>query len=327
MLARAGLLAGGVGVVLLHGSERALAQTFSETTQIVPPPGDQALMLEPSGAVPASTSVGGALNLDNSASTGAGVVLYSNRGADAAGRLLAVNQDNPANPQHAVRVENAGIGHTVSVFHDPAGGAGDSNAEAITVESTNVLDTTVGVRGREQGKGTVKVTHEKPDGADAGASALSIALLGSGTACQGIFIGNDAGNPTTGPLLNIRNGGAGTERLVLSADGRMELPVQGSLGGLLIGSDARLYRSATGVLATPGGLEARTLIVHNSLTLAGRTSNPPAPLPGAAHLYVKGSKLVIQWNDGQRALYTTIALDSAGPYPAISPVTTDTAPP
>ena len=46
---------------------------------------------------------------------------------------------------------------------------------------------------------------------DANAAALSIALLGAGTACQGIFIGNDAGNPTTGQLLNIRNGGPDTD--------------------------------------------------------------------------------------------------------------------
>ena len=68
---------------------------------------------------------GGALNLDNSGSSGAGAVLYSNRGADALGRLLVVNQANPANPQHAVRIQNAGTAHTVSIFHDPAGGAGD----------------------------------------------------------------------------------------------------------------------------------------------------------------------------------------------------------
>jgi hypothetical protein len=328
MLARAGLVAGGVGVAILHGAEPSSAQTIGETMDVAPPAGDPALRLKPSGAVPPSTSAGGAMNLDNSGSTGAGAVLYTSRGADALGRLLAVNQDNIANPQHAVRIENTGTAHTVSIFHDPAGGAGDPTAEALDVVSTNPLDTTVGVHGREEGRGTVKITHEKPAGGDADASALSICLLGQGTAAQGIYIGNDAGNVTTGALLNIRNGGPGSERLVLSADGKMQLPVRGSLGGILIGSDAGLYRSAAAILTTAGGLEARTVLAHQSVTISARPVNPPPPVPGAqARLYVKDAKLVVQWNDGQKTLYTTIALDNAGPYPATTVVTTDTSPP
>src|SRR4051794_9668020 len=187
----------------------ASAQTVGETMEVAPPAGDPALRLMPTGNVAPSASAGGAMNLDNSGSTGAGAVLYSHRGADAVGRLLVVNQDNAGNPQHAVRIENAGTAHTLSIYHDPAGGAGDPTAEALDVVSTNPLDTTVGVHGREEGRGTVKIMHEKPAGSDADASALSICLLGGGTEAQGIFIGNDAGNVTTGRLLNIRNGGPG----------------------------------------------------------------------------------------------------------------------
>jgi hypothetical protein len=235
-----------------------------ETMDIAPPAGDAAVKLRPSGSVPPSTSAGGALNLDNSASSGAGAVLYSSRGSDALGRLLVVNQANPANPQQAVRIQNAGTAHTVSIFHDPAGGAGDSSAEAVDIVSTNPLDTTLGVQGQEEGRGTLKITHEKPARADANASAISIALLGAGTACQGIFIGNDAGNPTTGPLLNIRNGGPSAKRLVLTADGKLQLPVQGPVGGLVIGSDVNLYRSAAGVLATDGGIAVADGVVLTS---------------------------------------------------------------
>jgi hypothetical protein len=328
ILARAGLVAGGVGVAILHGAEPSQAQTVADTIDVNPPAGAAGLRVRPTGSVPPSASVGGAVNLDNSGSTGAGAVLYSNRGTDALGRLLVVNQDNAANPQHAVRVQNAGISHTVSIYHDPAGGAGDSTAEALDVVSTNPLDTTVGVHGREEGRGTVKITHEKPDGSDANASALSICLLGQGTASQGIFIGNDFGNVTTGALLNIRNGGPGAERLVLTADGRVELPVQGPLGGLMIGADASLYRSAAKVLATAGGLEARALLLHTSLSLNAKPTNPPASPTGAqARIYVKGAQLVVQWNDGQSLLYTTIELDNPGPYPVTPKVTTDTSPP
>jgi len=197
-----------------------------------------------------------------------------------------VNQANPANSQHAVRIQNAGIGHTVSIFHHPAGGVGDPTAAALDVVSTNEQDTTIGVRGREAGRGTVKITHAKPEGPDANASALSIALEGEGTACQGIYIGNDAGNPTTGDLLHIRNGGPGTDRLRLTAAGRLMLPIQGPEGGLELGSD-----------------------------------------DGQARLYVKDGKLVVQWDNGVRTLYTTIPLATRGPYPVSFKVTTDTVAP
>jgi hypothetical protein len=254
MLSRAGVAAGTLALLGLADPARAAATRFDDTVEVVPPAGASALRLVCSGSVPNGTVAGGALNLDNSGSSGAGAVLYSNRGADALGRLLVVNQANPSNPQHAVRIQNAGTAHTVSIFHDPAGGTGDPGAEAVDIVSTNEQDTALGVRGRETGKGTVKITHGKPPGTDANASALSIALEGAGTACQGIYIGNDAGNPTTGDLLHIRNGGPGTDLLRLTAPGRLELAAQGPEGGLLVGGDANVYRADPGLLATDGAL-------------------------------------------------------------------------
>jgi Hyaluronidase protein (HylP) len=286
MLGRAGGAAGVLAFLGLADSARAATTHFNDSVEIVPRPGSAALRLMCSGDVPYSSVSGGALNLDNSASRGAGVVLYSDRGADALGRLLMVNQANPANPQHAMRVVNAGRAHTVSIFHNPAGGAGDPTAEALDLVSTNEQDTALGVRGRESGKGTVKITHEKPAGDDSSASALSIALEGAGTSCQGIFIGNGANNPTTGDLLYIRNGGPGTDRLRLTAAGRLMLPVPGPQGGLELGSDS-----------------------------------------GQARLYLKAGKLVVEWNDGLRTLYTTVPLAPPGPYPVTAQVTTGTTPP
>jgi|SRR5205085_11284895 len=184
------------------------------------------------------------------------------------------------------------------------------------------------VHGRESGRGTVKITHEQPDaGSDAGASAVSICLLGNGTQAQGIYIGNDAGNQTTGLLLNIRNGGPGTDRLRLTADGRMELPVPGASGGLLIGPDTTVYRSGPQVLAVGGSVEMRSALVHSTVTLTAKAANPSPPLAGSARLYVKGAKLILQWNGGQQTLYTTIELDNPGPYPVTPRVTTDVNPP
>ena len=276
MLGRTG---GAVGVLALLGLSapapaRAATTRFDDLVEVAPPPGTAALRVACSGAVPRSPVTGGALNLDNTGSSGAGAVIYSNRGADALGRLLTVNQANPANPQQAVRVQNAGTGHTVSIYHNPAGGAGDPSAAAVDVVSTNQHDTALGVRGREAGKGTVKITHSKPDAADANAAALSIALEGAGTACQGIYIGNDAGNPTTGDLLNIRNGGPGTDRLRLTAAGRLVLAAGDPAGGLeLAGATgtARLYvKDANLVVEWDDG--ARTL--YTAIPLA-----PPGPYP------------------------------------------------
>ena len=68
--------------------------------------------------------------------------------------------------------------------------------------------------------------------------------------------------------------------------------------------------------------------VHGSLTLESESTNAPAPAAGTqARLYIKDSKLVIQWSKGGTVLYTTIPLDSAGPYPVTPAVTTDTAAP
>ena len=67
---------------------------------------------------------------------------------------------------------------------------------------------------------------------------------------------------------------------------------------------------------------------HGSLTVDSESSNPPAPDAGTqARLYVKGGKLVVQWNRGGTPLYTTIPLDSPGPYPVSPAVTTDTVAP
>jgi hypothetical protein len=201
-----------------------------------------------------------------------------------------------------VRILQTGVAHAVSIFHDPGAGDGDSTAEALDVVSTNPLDSTVGVRGREEGRGTVKITHEKPAASDGNAAALSIGLLGEGTAAQGIFIGNDAGNPTTGPLLHIRNGGPDAERLVLTADGQLQLPAPASA------VQARIVQGA-------------------NLLLDSETADPPAPAAQQARLYVKDGKLVVQYNSGDAVLYTTIRLDSPGPYPSVQVVTTDTAAP
>jgi hypothetical protein len=92
--------------------------------------------------------------------------------------------------------------------------------------STNANNTTVGVRGRETGRGTLKVTNERQDGrsnVNAAAASLSLEALGAEpTNAQGIFL-NAPGQGTTGKLLNLRN--QGVERFVVGPDGAVTLQV------------------------------------------------------------------------------------------------------
>ena len=79
-------------------------------------------------------------------------------------------------------------------------------------------------RGRETGRGTLKVTNERQDGrpnVNAAAASLSLEALGAEpTNAQGIFL-NAPGQGTTGKLLNLRN--QGVERFVVGSDGALTL--------------------------------------------------------------------------------------------------------
>jgi hypothetical protein len=184
----------------------------------------QILVARPNGAVPVSSSAGGAINVDTTGTTGPGVVLYSNRGADALSRLLSVRVDHAANPFSAIYSQYKGAGHGVVIDHQGNGAA----SVGLNLTSTNTADTTLGIRGRENGRGTIKATHENWSGSatgDQNASVLSLRLnapdaAGSGganlTAAQGIFLDTEDG-PTTGKLINIRQ--QGRERFVVGPDG------------------------------------------------------------------------------------------------------------
>ncbi|HEX2103199.1 MAG TPA: hypothetical protein VHF51_06075 [Solirubrobacteraceae bacterium] len=189
------------------------AQTFADL-----------VALRPAGTFSASTSAGGALNLDNSANTGAGQVIYSNAGAGATGRLLNVRADNPQFGAAAVHVDYNGAGNAVELVNTGTG----SSSVTLNVVSSNPNDTTLGISGQELGRGTAKITHTGT-GADVNASALSLNLAGTGTAAQGIFLNAPSG--TTGKLLNLRN--AGVQQIVATADGKLL-----ATGGVGVGNSA-----------------------------------------------------------------------------------------
>lgn len=196
------------------------------------------LRITPNANASASTSVGGALNITNTGSTGAGLVVYSNQAAPT-GHLIAARADNAAFNQVPFYAESHGTSHSISVNHQGTG----ANSSGINIASNNTAASTLQVSGVETGRGSIKVSHTG-SGTDANASALSIDLLGTGTAAQGIFVTSTTG-PTTGALVHLRNGGTGA-LVEVTATGDMKF---GSGTGA---TDSTLNRSGTNALATPG---------------------------------------------------------------------------
>jgi hypothetical protein len=146
--------------------------------------------------------------LDNTANAGPGMSIFSANRQGANGRLLTLTAADPAFDGAALHVDYAGSGHAVTIEHGE-GRAGSASALALSVVSRNPTDTSVGVRGRQTARGTLKVTHEKPRGGrgnDASAAAISVKLEGAGTAAKGIFV--DSAPATSGRLVDVRNGGA-----------------------------------------------------------------------------------------------------------------------
>lgn len=97
---------------------------------------------------------------------------------------------------------------------------GDSTGLAMSIQNFNRQDSSLGVVGREDSKGTIKVNHIG-NGSDSGSSALSILLsnMTTKTAAHGIFIDTDAG--TTGKLLTIRSNG--TEYFYINGTGAVRI--------------------------------------------------------------------------------------------------------
>lgn len=158
-----------------------------------------ALQVTQTGNAPASTSVGGAINVDNSLSSGAGIVVFSSNAAPS-GRLIVGRSSSATFSQTVAFFQQAGTGHAL---HADLTQTSSSSASALNVTSANTANSAVFISGVETGRGTVKITHTGT-GTDAAAAGLSIDLAGSGTASQGIFI-DATGGGTTGDLMDLRN--------------------------------------------------------------------------------------------------------------------------
>jgi Hyaluronidase protein (HylP) len=216
---------------------------------ITNPSTSAAIQIIQTGNAAASTSVGGALNINNTGSTGAGLVVYSAQ-ASPSGRLGVFNANHATFSQTCLYTTTAGTGHALAANNSATNNATGS---AGNFTSSNVGASCLQVSGSETGRGSIKVTHTGT-GTDGNASAISVDCAGTGTAAQGIFV-DATGGGTTGALLNLRNNGS--QILKVYTDATFAIPtVQLGNGGPLITTGAGTPESA--VTAPVGSLYLNT---------------------------------------------------------------------
>ena len=123
---------------------------------------------------PASQSVGGCVNINNTLNSGPAQNIFSSFGAGATAPQFKVRNDNSAYDQ-----------------------------EMVTFQSLSATRSTLGVEGSSTAQAVVKVAHFG-NGADGNVALFSGDLEGSGTAAQGYFLTSTQGG-TTGKLAQFKN--------------------------------------------------------------------------------------------------------------------------
>jgi len=232
-----GTLSGKLAITIPNsGNANALDITQSDTTNnpiaaIISNSGTaQALKIIQNGNTSSSTSVGGSVLLDNTANTGAGLIIYSNQ-ATPSGRLVNIRANSSTFDEAALHVDYNGTRNAVEIVANSV----TDDAVPLTITNTNWTASTIGVTSDVENHGSYKSIHSFPSagvgasGSDAVASHISLDSQGVGTAVQGIFMtSTTAGGGTSGKLLNLRNrvqaiGDVETELLTLTGDGLMGL--------------------------------------------------------------------------------------------------------
>lgn len=236
-------------------------------------PATPTLSVVPLGVTSTSTSAGGALLVNNGTNTGSGVIVYTNAGSDATGRLMSVRSDNPAFSQPGFHVDYEGTGTASTILHNGTGTA----SNALNITSSNTDDSAVGINGSEITRGTVKIVHNYPGVADPNSSALSLRANGAGTAAQGIFFDAENGG-TTGNLMKMRQNGV--DQFIMSPN-----------GGLYTGSNIQV-----GSTVQDFGAGSVVIGLKNATTVP--TTNPT----GGIIIYSEGG--VLKYRDHNGSIYS-----------------------
>src|SRR5690606_33189239 len=119
---------------------------------------------------------------------------------------------------------NSPLNHALTVYQESE--TGQDVAVALNVISNNKESSAMYLSGKELNRGTLKITHTG-DGTDSAAAALSVDLVGEGTAAQAIFINSSNDREegelgTVGNVIVVRNT-KGEDDFKLSANGRISM--------------------------------------------------------------------------------------------------------
>lgn len=256
-----------------------------------------------------SQSTGGSVNVTTTGHTGAGAIVYSNRGADAAGRLVGIFADNPLFAQNVLFVRNDGTGITVSLQ-----GTNIAGDEVLDVISSSLTTTVLGVRGENNTQGVFKLSHLHPAGQASGSDADAALLRlnwetgdAATTAVQGIYAYSEDGSITTGDLIEWYNGTSDLANLRLRLAANGDLTVGGSvtspmvISPLVVGGTA-----AAGELALQGSTDADPgLVAVNHQLVVGDTM--PTITAGAPLISVRNA-LTIGGGGGLRGYSVSPAI-------------------
>lgn len=160
------------------------------------------LRINQTGTTSNSTSVGGALNINNTDNSGAGLIVYSNMGSAADGRLLSVRADNSAFDQDVFVLTNDGQSTT---FYLDANNSG----RAIYVDHDDTgINPSVDIN--RSGNNTAGIAGLRVNVANSGAGDAYAALFESGNV--GI------GTSTPASMLTVAGSGMFSGGLVLTED-------------------------------------------------------------------------------------------------------------
>ncbi|MEV0092227.1 hyaluronoglucosaminidase [Streptomyces sp. NPDC050738] len=177
--------------------------------------------------------------------------------------------------------------HAVTIYQAGTSGQG----VALNVISDNPQTSAIYLTGHEIDRGTLKIAHVgRADGADKGASALSIDLQTTGTASQGIFVTATQG-PTSGNLVTLRNN-AGRDDFVVKGSGRIGV-------GIELGANPWAQVHVVQGSAPAGVMVEGTVRVGNAATVPTAVDSK-----GGGTLYAKDGAL---WWRGSGGTVTRIA--------------------
>ncbi len=207
-------------LLLLAFVTQAHAQTLTlkpPSLTLINPQTIPALKIEQNGTTSSLLSGPAGFQFDNSGNTGAGFGIFTS--AAFTGHPFQLYSTSVLAGVSAAYIQYHGLRQSLWIEHYGTG----TNGNAFLVDSHNTEDSSLGVIGREERRGTGKIRHIDPGGDDHNASTLSLKNDGVTTEAQAIFFDCDSPSGTVGEadkcgkFFNMRT--QGTEHFTMDSQG------------------------------------------------------------------------------------------------------------